>query len=345
MSVSRLNENQLRPAEHLLLWAFALSIAAHLIIYGGFEAGQRFGWWRKDLMPNWLKRAEISLADLQKARLQQPQQPAVPREAPLLFVEVDPSQSVPEPPKDAKYYSSKNSLAANPDLTVDTQTPKIDGSQTQVPKTQTAPRSKPTPAPLQPSPPKNQEPQQANEESKPKPKGGQQVGDLAMAKPSPQPGPGDGQSENDTGQSVTPVHTRPRTLRDAEAQNFIPGEKMKQDGGVKRVRVDSSLNAIATPFGEYDRELIAAIQSRWYDLLEQKGYAFNNTGRVVIVFRLNYDGRVSDVSVVESTVGDLLADVCQLAITDPAPYAKWSTEMRQFFGANYREVRFTFYYY
>ena len=54
----------------------------------------------------------------------------VSEEIPLVFVEVDPSQVVKEAPKNAKYYSSQNARAANPDAKVETEKPKIDGTQT-----------------------------------------------------------------------------------------------------------------------------------------------------------------------------------------------------------------------
>jgi hypothetical protein len=41
----------------------------------------------------------------------------------------------------------------------------------------------------------------------------------------------------------------------------------------------------------------------------------------------------------------LLGHVCENAINDPAPFAKWSDEMRRLVGQNYREITFTFYYY
>ena len=91
-----------------------------------------------------------------------------------------------------------------------------------------------------------------------------------MAKPAPQQG--DGQADSDTGQAET--RTRPRTLAEAKArQQIAPGEKMKQDGGVKRrLDVDPSFDAIATPFGEYDREVIEAIRTRsGYTAARQQG--------------------------------------------------------------------------
>jgi hypothetical protein len=60
---------------------------------------------------------------------------------------------------------------------------------------------------------------------------------------------------------------------------------------------------------------------------------------------LNYDGTITDMSVLQNTVGDLLGYVCQKAVTDPAPFALWPSEMRRDIGKNYREITFTFYYY
>ena len=51
---------------------------------------------------------------------------------------------------------------------------------------------------------------------------------------------------------------------------------------------------------------------------------------------------------VENSVGDMLSLLCQKAILDPAPFPKWSAEMRRQIqtqgGTDYRDVKFTFYY-
>jgi len=66
---------------------------------------------------------------------------------------------------------------------------------------------------------------------------------------------------------------------------------------------------------------------------------------VTLRFHLNYDGRITDMEVLENNVGDLLGYVCQKAIEDPAPFAAWPSDMRRMVGMNYREITFTFYYY
>jgi hypothetical protein len=68
------------------------------------------------------------------------------------------------------------------------------------------------------------------------------------------------------------------------------------------------------------------------------------SGKVIIEFRLTYDGRITEMRVAGNEVGDLLGLACQNAIRDPAPYAPWPQDMRSYFG-NQRNVSFTFYYY
>jgi hypothetical protein len=128
-----------------------------------------------------------------------------------------------------------------------------------------------------------------------------------------------------------------------QQNNLMPGPKIKQDGGVRRRLEISSFDAKATPFGEYDRAFIEAVEQRWFDLLDRRQFALDRTGKVVLQFRLNYDGRITDMEIAESTVGETLAYVCQLAVTDPAPYEKWPSDMRREVGDS-RNIQFTFYY-
>lgn len=136
---------------------------------------------------------------------------------------------------------------------------------------------------------------------------------------------------------------RPRTLVEARTQQGLAGQKMRQDGGVGR-RGRLSLDVKATPFGAYDAAFIAAVQQRWYDLLENSPFT-QRSGKVVLEFRLMEDGRITDMKVMDNDVGDLLGSFCQKAVQDPAPYPKWPSDMKRMINAKFREVTFTFYYY
>ena len=118
---------------------------------------------------------------------------------------------------------------------------------------------------------------------------------------------------------------------------------MKQEGGVKRRPEMASLDTKATPFGEYDAALVEAISQRWFALLDERDYASDSRGKVVLQFRLHYDGRVTDMNVAENTAGEVLGLICQKAVLDPAPFAAWPSDMRRTLG-DIRNIQFTFYY-
>lgn len=300
-------------------WAIVLSLLLHLFGWGSYELAKKTGVWQRLHWP-------------ERLRLAQKKSPPPPPQdsEPTIFLDVDPDQATTEAPKDAKYYSSKNSRAANPDENKDSTEAKLNGKQTDVPKTKEIPRvpnAKPEPAKPPPQPKKESQPEQ--------PKPTERPGDTKIAKQETSPEKPEEKPE------------RPRTIREALAQRsgLMPSMQMKQEGGTRRQALVPSLDAKATPFGDYDSRFIAAVTQRWYDLLDSQQFASDRSGKVTVRFHLNYDGSVTEAKIVDNTVGDLLSYVCVKAITDPSPYAPWPSDMRRMVGANFREIAFTFYYY
>ncbi len=314
-----------------LAWAFALSMAFHLLIFGGYYTGKKLNVWDNLHWPAWLRPVQTLVEAFKKKPALEP---PPPQEAPLMFVEVNPVQATVEPPKDAKYYSDKNSQAANVQAKVETLIPEIAGTQKEVPKTEVVPPKEFKP--LQPTPPRQPAPKAPEDLPELKPKPTQPPGDLAMAKPEPKPA-------KDPADAPRPRRPTVRELLAQEQAKAMPGEMMKQDGGVPRHLEIASLDAKATPWGAYDWALVAAIQQRWYSLLDQRGYASDGRGKVVLHFILHHDGRISDVSVAEKTVNEVLGLICEKAVLDPAPYQAWPTEMRKMMGET-RNIQITFYY-
>src|ERR1019366_6967763 len=144
-----------------------------------------------------------------------------------------------------------------------------------------------------------------------------------------------------------PTSSHPsRPLRRALAQrDQVPGPQAQQDGGVARRALWSSLDVKATPFGDYDRAIIESVTQRWYDLLDSRRFAQDRSGKVMLRFKLKYDGTIIEMHTLENTVGELLGYLCQEAIEEAAPFAAWPPDMVRMIGANYREITFTFYYY
>ena len=301
-----------------LVWALVLSFLLHGAGWGGYALAKKYGLWQRW---HWLAKKPLAARVPPPARAQK-------QEESLIFLEVDPDQVAPEPPQNTKYYSSKNSRAANPEADRDLNQAKLAGRQTDVPKTRDTPRqpnTQPQPTPATPPPKQAAQPEPATPAEPP--------GEMTLAKPQPKP------QKNKT-------QEKPRTLKEALAQsNLRPSMALQQEGGVRRQSLVPSLDAKATPFGEYDRRFIDAVTDRWYSLLDSQKFAQDRSGKVTLRFRLNYDGSITDMTVLQNTVGDLLAYVCRNAVTDPAPFEAWPSDMRRMIGANFREITFTFYYY
>jgi len=121
-----------------LLAALLVSLIAHLVVWGGYELEKQTGWLAKLFPP-----ARRLLAN-------HPPKPAEPNLDPMIFIDV--SQAATDAPKHARYYSDKNSRAANPDSERDADQPKLTGQQRDVPKTETAPRPNKT-EPAEPAEP------------------------------------------------------------------------------------------------------------------------------------------------------------------------------------------------
>lgn len=400
--MGQLRYNIEEGAERLIQnsWVIAAvcSLLIHLIGLGAYQTSKHIHWRGQQkfldaIMPrnatklpaimNWFK-PPINKPALQQLLSAKPPQkqppPPMETELPLTLTLVDPVQATVEEPERPKYYAALNSLAANPNIRKPSEEPDVKGTQNKVPDTLdkkfTGPPPAPKPAPQPPEPPApeppktaqaNSTPQAGNDREtlapKPKPKGGDTPGDLAMARPSDVKRDSDGVADSDREQlekrlmspdnqpkqatTSTANTSRPRTLIEARMRSQSsspPSRAMEKEGGVRRLLAVSSLDAKGTPLGAYDEAMVAVIRQRWYDLLDKYRYAGERKGKVVLDFRLHSNGRITDMKVSECTVGDLLASVCQLAITDPAPYPKWPDLMVRLVGREYRDVRFTFFY-
>ena len=289
--------------------ALALSATVHLLAWGGYEGGKELNLWQQLHWPTWLPRLAIMKI--------KPLSAVQNNEEPLTFVDV--SQPTDEAPKNAKYYSNQNSKAAD-QTKGDKNIPKLNGKQTEVAKTEDVARQ--ILSKLQPAAQQANQQQQASRPAL-------EPGDLTLAR-----------------LEEFQQQERPRTLKQANAsQSRLPGPKMKEEGGTHRQTLVPSFDVKATPFGAYDAAFIEAVTQRWYDLLDSQQFARDRNGKVILRFHLNYDGTIADIQELKNTVGGMLGYVCQKAVTDPAPFAAWPSDMRRMVGENYREITFTFYYY
>lgn len=303
----------LRPGrfegERVLL-ALAISILVHALIWGFYELNRDY---------HWTARLPFSAKRLQVHQMQRYVDP-------IEFVTVEtPSTQAPATPK---YISNRNSVAADNSQNKSAENPQLNGRQTDVPKVEDELRARIAQA--QAAAEMQQSSQsQGKADSKPAPT----QGDMTLGKPEDTPKPQD-------------QPPRPRTLRQAyqEMAARFPGMTMKEDGGAQKKARVPSFDVKVTGFGDYDERFIETVCHNWWNLLDSRQFPEDRTGKVVLLFRLNYDGSISQVRFAENTVGDLLGYVCEKAVLDGAPYERWSDDMRLKLG-EYTDVEFTFDYY
>ncbi len=279
------------------------------------------------------------------------QQPEPRRREPRTFMETDETQVTGEEPKDAKYYSDRSTVAANPENPTGKEgdTPYLDGKETRVMSTETVvpgpatpatpatPPASPPPAPPPPpvvEPPKEEPPAKLAEEGR---KVVEEKKLVMLDQPPPPPMARPAPVTLPEPPSAAPAAPSPGSRREIAAIK----SKMTASG-VGRIGV-AAFNVAGSPFGEYDKMLIRAVQSRWYALIEQNGL-YERTGTVTLHFNLMQDGSVRDLEVKENTAGEILALFCQKAVVDSAPFAPLPENLRMLIGNDPREVNFTFYY-
>jgi hypothetical protein len=326
--MSDVNDTSL--AEKLILRALIISLLIHALVFCTWRMGKAQGWFHNMGLPRWMQMVSNAVVPIAPKRLVPAPQPATP----LMFVEVDPALASPKPPEAPKFYGANNTLAANPQITTPSTVPDIRGRQDKEMKT--TDNGKPKAQPLQPTPP----PQPTAAASKAVKS--DTPGELALAQPAKKTQEKDGKADTATDAQPQPAYQRPRTIAEAMARNGTLGEKMRQKGGVAMNNVDSSLDVKGTSLGAYDALFVEAVKARWYQLLENR--TPNAPGKVILEFKLHPDGRITDMKMAQNDVSDLLGTLCEQAVLDPAPYAPWPTQMRLDIPADYRELRFTFFY-
>jgi outer membrane biosynthesis protein TonB len=346
-----------RRREHRpLLWAFGVAVLLHLVV--GFLYTMVALWVKRSptTAPEWaVNLVNPVVPEARIARLQPPAEQGW-QEIPLTFIEVDPANALPDETKDAKFYSNANTKSGQP-IPSDKKlnNPEIAGTQKTTPKTFDTDR--PTPAQPAPQPePKDEpdrnetdKPQQAKEAQQPQPLGGpKDPGETLMAMANPKAAVDKTQEEKKAVEAQQAGTTRRKPIKKLaearEQKGIIRGEKMFQEGGSSRLSISPSFDVKNSPFGDYDLRMVAAVQERWWALLDERRYALERTGKVVLKFNLHADGTISQIQTEQSEVGDLLGFTCEAAVLGASPFGRWPTVLRAQ-AQDPREVTFTFNYY
>src|SRR5204863_350010 len=115
-------------------------------------------------------------------------------------------------------------------------------------------------------------------------------------------------------QRPTPAAESSAASQQARSAYRAQKERTRISGRITNHGV-SSVNALGTPLGRYQKFLLDAIGSRWYAFVEQKRDLIN-IGTTRVVFVVDRDGHVKNLKIIENTSNETLANVCIQAVQD-----------------------------
>ncbi len=296
--------------------AIVISLFLHFVV--GFSLAA-FGSASTPALPMEDKPVELTVVDLSATP-----PPSAPKDPP--FMETDPSKESVEKPKEQTFESNANSIAAsklpaNGDAPLPTQDGKdrpavnlethdyslpTDGSKPQPPAPaapDTPPAPEPTPAPKAPTPIPAPS---AEPFTTPEPE------QLAMLKSSPPPPITAPDETESTPPPVVPESVpkmAPRPKPEVAASNYQAQKEQSRITGRLTNRGSSSVNAVGTPLGRYQKAVSDAIGSRWYYYMNSKGDLVS-IGTAHIEAQVDPEGHIQNLRVVSNNANEAFANIC-----------------------------------
>ncbi|HTS16890.1 MAG TPA: hypothetical protein VMP11_04900 [Verrucomicrobiae bacterium] len=316
-------------------------------------------------------------------KLDEPTPPPPPEKAKetRTFIETDASQDTGEKPKTAQFYSDKSTVAANEKNPTGklANTPYLEGKENHALNTLDVPTPSGVAAPIimkptaptppaavaRPPSPAPAKTAQAATEQKPAAAAKAQTQSPAQAAEIPAQGLKIVEDEKVAqapkmagGPDVATGSEVPVPPAEAEmagggapamaSEPGVPGRELVSRkahlvaAGVSRAGV-AAFNVEESPFGAYDKKVVKAIQSRWYQLIDRYGI-YESTATVTVYFELFDDGQVKNVKTTDGSENSILSLFCEKAILESGPFDPWPESLRALVGKEPREASITFYY-
>jgi outer membrane biosynthesis protein TonB len=304
-----------------LALAIFISLFLHLAV--GFSLAT-FGSVSAPPPPMEDKPVELTLVDLSE-----PPPPSVPKNPP--YMETAPDRESAEKPKEQTFESNANSIAASklpatgdlplpsqdgkdrPEMNLQTQQFSLatDGSQPK-PEAQStiAPEPKPTP-PLPPAP--SAKPSEAPSVkptvppvSTPEP---EQFAMLTSTPPPPIKAPDEVEASPPPVVSASAPPLAPRPKPEVASSNYQAQRQETRITGRLSNRGPSSVNAVGTPLGRYQKAVSDAIGSRWYYYMNSK-LDLVSIGTAHIYAEVDAKGHLQKLQVVSNNANEAFANIC-----------------------------------
>ena len=270
-----------------VLWAFLAALFVHLVVaYSLATWGGIFS----PALPVSEKPVELTIVDLSTPP------PIVPKNS--AFMETDESKQSAEQPKEKTFESNANSIAASqlpaaggiplpsqqgkdrPSVDLETHQYSLANEGAQ-PRPSAAPQESPRPS------------------EAPQPTPISEAEQFAMLRSTPTPA---------VRPSAVPTPEQPRSSYRAQKQ------QTRLSGSITN-RGASSVNALGTPLGRYQKILYDSVGSRWYYYVAKQGDLVS-IGTLRLVFSVDRSGRVTNLKIVENTSNESFANVCLQSVLE-----------------------------
>jgi outer membrane biosynthesis protein TonB len=323
---------QPRSERQKILWAIFLSLLLHLIVGVSIAS---FGDKLQPRLPEDEKPVELTIVDLAPMRTP----PPAPKDAP--FIDTAEQTETKEEPKEKTFESNANSIAASElpaigiapvptqdgkelptmDLTNRQHSLEREGAKPQPnsrpsspPVPSTTPR--PTPRPTAAQSP-TVTPSSTPQPTPPTPTPSADL--LAMFRASPPPTARTPEPKNEVrspSQETSPAPVSHPTASSAYRREQIQ-ERMA--GNISKRGV-SSVNAVGTPLGRYEKSVYDAIGKRWYTLCDANRDRVD-IGTVHVQFVVAPDGKINDIKVISGGTSESFTNLCLQSVQDAKPGA------------------------
>ena len=260
-----------------------------------------------------------------------PAPPLVPKNP--SYMETDPSRETAEKPKEQTFESNANSMAASklpasgeaplpsqegkdrPFLQMDTQKYALPtkGAEPQ-PKVESTPAPTPPPLATATPPPKASEPPKATPSPAPtaSPPPTPEPEKFAMLTATPPPPLSSPQEVEATPTPSPPLDSQLAMLRPqpaAAASSYQPEREQTRIAGKITNRGRSSVNAVGTPLGRYQKAVHDAIGARWYFYVEQKR-DLATIGTAFVEAEVDAEGHVTNLRLRSNSSSETFANIC-----------------------------------
>lgn len=300
-------------------FALLVSVVLHLLI--GFSLAA-FGNVFTPPMPVEETPPELTLMDLTEAPPQAPKNPQ--------FIETDKSKESAEKPKDQTFESNANSLAASeraasgsvplpsqdgvdrPNLNLETHDYSLQSQGSQPQPQQPPPETPATPVPQAKSSPSPKTTVSPAPTSSPDP---EQLAMLTSTPPPPLKSPDEAEASPppEAAASLAPVAPRPRPQ--APSSSYQAQKQQTRIAGSISNRGPSSVNAVGTPLGRYQKMMYDAVGARWYRHTAEK-HDLISIGTTRLTFSIDRSGKISNLKVLENTANEAFAIVCLQSVQE-----------------------------